>query len=99
MLVLVKTILGGFGPSIGLGWGGTGVYPHPNGLLGALQDLNFSNSSFLSYLSKSAKVWKALSTLRTPTEWHRQPKKSHNSTWMDPRSFQGENGNLCCWAW
>lgn len=51
-------------------------------------------ASFSFYLSKSAKVWKGLSTSRTPTGWHRQPKRSHNWTWTGPRSSQGENGNF-----
>lgn len=60
-------------------------------------------ASFSFCLSKSAKVWKGLSTSRTPTGWHRQPKRSHNWTWMGPRSSQGENGNflllsLVTWA-
>lgn len=61
----------------------------------ALQDQTSPVSGFLSYLSKSAKVWKGSSTLRTPTGWHRQPKRSHSWTWMGPRNCHGEKGNCC----
>ena len=61
----------------------------------ALQDQTSPVSGFLSHLSKSAKAWKGSSTLRTPTGWHRQPKRSRSWTWMGPRSCPEEKGNCC----
>lgn len=44
--------------------------------------------------SKSAKAWKGSSTLKTPTGWHRQPKKSHSWTWTGPRNCHGEREEI-----